>query len=87
MAFPGNFGELLAEYPLNERQAVRPLPDGRLAVYAPCTNLMGAVRWALGWGGDAEALAPTALRAAVTREALAMSARYRTGDEATGLLT
>ena len=86
VAFPGNFGELLAEYPLNDRQAVRPLPDGRLAVYAPCTNLMGAVRWALGWGGDAEALAPTALRAAVAREALAMSARYRAGGETTGLL-
>ena len=47
-AEPGNFDELPAEYPLNDRQAVRPLPNGGLGVYARCTNLMGGGRWAGG---------------------------------------
>lgn len=76
VAFPPTFGELLAEYPLNDRQTVVVAPDGRLEVRVPCSNMMGAVRWVLTWGGDAEVQGPPGLRARVAREALAIAARY-----------
>ncbi|MBN2192052.1 MAG: transcriptional regulator [Polyangiaceae bacterium] len=68
-----------AEYPLVPDQELEPMPDGSALVRARVTGTIEALRWVLGWGADAEAVAPQELRQAVRQELGAAAQLYTDG--------
>jgi len=72
-----------AEYPLVPDQRVESAPDGSALIRARVSGNTEALRWVLGWGADAEILAPPALRAAA-RDELAAAARLYTDGPTRG---
>ena len=68
---------LASEYPLVPDQTLESYPDGSVMVRAKVNGITEAVRWVLGWGAQAEAIAPLALRKAVQQEVTGAADRYR----------
>jgi len=68
-----------AEYPLVPDQRVEAAPDGAALIRARVSGTTEALRWALGWGADAEILAPPELRAVARDELVAAARRYTDG--------
>lgn len=64
------------EYPILAGQAVEPQPNGSVLVRAQVAGLTEVQQWVLGWGAEAEALEPKALRDAVRAELRRASAAY-----------
>ncbi|MBA3849155.1 MAG: DNA-binding protein [Opitutus sp.] len=60
----------------HESQETRDLPDGGVEFSVQLGGLDEIVRWILGWGGDAEVVAPQELRNLVRQRAATTAARY-----------
>lgn len=58
-------------------QRVTPLPDGGVEIAYRVADLDELVRWALGWGPEAEVLDPPAARARITELAARVAALHR----------
>ncbi|MDB6093105.1 MAG: helix-turn-helix, type 11 domain protein [Verrucomicrobia bacterium] len=69
----------------HESQETIDLPDGRLEFTVQLGGLDEILRWILGWGDQAEVIAPEELRRLVQTHAEAMSARYRSRADDPGV--
>ena len=64
----------------HESQETRDLPGGGVEFSVQLGGLDEIVRWIIGWGGDAEVVAPRELRDLVRAKAAAIAARYAVGQ-------
>lgn len=67
---------LANEYPLIKGQRVEAAADGSVTVAAEVSGIVEAMRWVLGWGSAAEALAPAELREVTRAELVKAVAKY-----------
>ena len=74
--FSARVAERVREREWHESQAMRELPDGGLELELRLGALTEVEQWILGWGADAEALAPAELRRNIARTARALAGRY-----------
>lgn len=75
--FTATVADQIRERFWHESQETRDLPDGGVEFSVQLGGLDEIVRWILGWGADAEVLAPKELRDLVHTKSAATAARYR----------
>lgn len=68
--------DLVREREWHASQQMRELPDGRLELTLRLGALAEIERWVLGWGADAEVIAPPELRSSLENTARALLAAY-----------
>jgi proteasome accessory factor B len=74
--FTATVASIVHEYPLVEGQTLEDAADGGVVLTARVAGIPEAMRWVLGWGRDAEVLAPRELREAVAQQVKGAAARY-----------
>lgn len=74
---------LAGDFPLVHDQTLEPAADGSVVVSATTAGTTEALRWVLGWGGEAEALEPRVLRDAVANKLSRALSHYRPVRKAT----
>ena len=75
--FAPRVAKIGAEYPLVASQTLRDAADGGVVLSATVAGLHEVQRYVLGWGQDAEVLAPAELREAVAEELETTLRKYR----------
>ncbi len=74
--FSGGTADRVAEREWHETQTLRWLSGGRLEFTMTLGALGEAERWVMGWGAEAEVIAPKELREIVRKTALAMAGKH-----------
>ncbi|MCF3648735.1 helix-turn-helix transcriptional regulator [Synoicihabitans lomoniglobus] len=74
--FTAAVAERIAERDWHESQRLTPRPDGSVDLHLRLGSLIEIERWVLGWGAQAEVLAPPELRTQLTATTIAMAHRY-----------
>lgn len=75
--FKAEAADLVREREWHESQEMHDLPAGGLELRLRLGALAEIERWVLGWGANAEVLAPAKLRASLAKTASALTACYR----------
>jgi proteasome accessory factor B len=78
--FTAKVAERVREREWHESQEMRELPGGRLELRLRLGALSEAEQWILGWGADAEVMAPAELRANIRRTITTLAKSYA-GDQ------
>jgi proteasome accessory factor B len=74
--FTARVAERIREREWHESQEMRELPGGRLELRLRLGALSEAEQWILGWGADAEVIAPAELRSNIRRTITALARSY-----------
>ena len=74
--FDASIAERITERDWHESQQLTTRPDGAIELHLRLGSLVEIERWVLGWGADAEVIAPLELRTQLTITTQSMAARY-----------
>jgi proteasome accessory factor B len=78
--FSANVAERIEERAWHESQKTKRRRDGSVDLHLRLGSLLEIERWVLGWGAEAEVLAPPELRQQLTATTAAMTRRYSGAD-------